>query len=635
MKGGVDIRGKRKQREIETDEAALAAGPAKREHTMLTQAEEFAGTKISQWWRARRSSGKAAVFNPGGNHSGAFRLFLNKHKNIPKRLTHFQDQALLEDIEKGVWDSKRFQNNNVHYSLMNLFAAGKIDWEQKATLSDIIETSRVYGRFIPFSILSAEGEFTEAAQTHLLPFLKKSMVYKGQEILSEEELGVFRKAIMQLPESERYFFLFPDQKLDEAGSSPSRHSGLRDNFVGSVFESGLSVIKATNREYGVNSEEAALKFIAAAAEKKLEEFFDSVTTENHPNCLKYQGILKLSFGAENAFGIIDFGRQNWWRVVPRLGYQTIENIEELSQQQIRPTLSPESLHLGLVKEREHLHGMWHEYPEIMSHDDYHRKITAQIGKDVHGAVDRIILLAREIFGFRWSKDIWLLRDFDLSAQPRDLSLCSQDDMKRYITRRFSDALQAPYLPNQLENCEEQIRKALQGSLIMMDEHQHPRQIALAFVIDLVRNPQIWNDLNILNDETYYSGSPYEKLIQIAKFLDKNGQFNDNMKENVIKFSHFIQNESFVPPKLFGIWPLSFGEWDSELLSVKLALQNLRALDKEEIDSYQSVRNNQRVFLGFIRQEGGSRAPQSSNPAAAAAVAMESEMLPRARTLQPK
>ena len=591
MKGGVDILRKRKQGEIEKPDEA-AAGPAKREHTMLTQAEELAGTKISQWWRARRSSGKSVNFNPTGNHSQAFHLFLNNHKNIPKRLTHFQDQALLEDIKNGDWHSERFQKSNVHYSLMNLFAARKIDWQQKATLSDIIETSRVYGRFIPHCILTEAGEFTEQARTHLLPFLKKSVVFEGQEAFSEDELDDFRKSVMTLPLSERFFFIFPEQKLNEQGSSPSRHSLLRDTFIHRLFDAGLSVIRTMRRQSAKVSQKAFLEY-KNAVENNIDEYWQTITTDSHAANLKYEGIVKLSCGAENALGLIDAGLKNWWWMVPRLGKQTIDDIDQLSQHKIRPTLAPESMHLGLVHAREHLHGGWHEYPEIVAHDDFHRKGTAMLGDDIHQGVERIITLARETFGYKWSKDIWLLRDFELYMENRDLKAIDQKEETAY---RFASTFFSPYSSDHLENCEEETKEKLKYGHFMMDENKHPRQMALVFVIDLIRNPQVWDEFNILGDEKYYLGLSYEKLIQMAKYLNNKGIFGDSMKDNVIKFSHFIENESFVPTISEDEF-LPFGLWDSSDPGIALALEKIKDLETADFEPF---RDNKRVFLGFRR-----------------------------------
>jgi hypothetical protein len=524
-----------------------------------------AATKIAQWWRKIRSSGKVISFNPNGNHSAPFHLFLNHKTDVPKQLTYHQDEALLKVIQSGDWKSERFKTDAVYASLTNLFASGKITWEQHATCCDIVETQRVYGKSIAYPILTAEGEFTKKAKKYLLPFLKKNVVAPHLSEFSHDEITHFKKLISALPLSERFFFVFPEQKFDRGGSSPSRQSELRSTFI--AMADAMQVIRALKRTMNIL-------------------FYLSST-------MQYQGILKLSFGAENALGLTEHGPNNWWKMVPRVGKQTIDDIDDLSKDHVRPTRSPISRQLGIEQESEMIHSAMEEYPEIVAHDDYHRKTIALLGENVHQGVERIINIARTTFGFKWSKDIWLLRDFDLTSASlfARMSLSALTlDKQQYTSRLFGAALNSVYIPNQLENCTPAVQSALDGKAIMLDPQGNPNQIALAFVIDLVRNPKEWEAIHIVANEI--ENDKYAHLISMAKNLNELGIFTDDMKANVIKFDHFVKSRASVD--------LMLKDWgDTEVQNtVKL---HFLPFHEKELKRYCAKRNNKEVFLGFVKE----------------------------------
>ena len=512
--------------------------------------KDKAVTTIARWWRAKRCSGKAIYFNPNFNpvsrqHSEAFLLFLNNFSKIPKYLTYFQDQALLADLEQGNWGSERLKHPHVHFSAMNLFAAGKISWEQKATISDIVGTTQSFGRFIPFPILTPHGEFTLEAMKHLLPFLHKALRQDAQKKFSKAALNLFKHQVQQLPLSERYFFLFPQQRLVEEESSPSPHAPIRDDLMS--FMETIPVIKA--------------KFL-----KKIDD-----------TILSYKGIVRLSFGAENILGRIEFGERNWWHVFPRLGQQSIDDIDSLSQRRIRPTSTPEAYALGLSERLENVHGVPHEYPDVVIHDEYHRKVLSILGEDVYCGIERIIKLTRETFGFKWSKDIWTLRDADLLNARMQLHTG-----KESTTWLFFQVLSATYTLNKLNQCDEETKEALEGKPILRDEKGLPRQIALVFVIDFVKNPQAWRQINIFRE--FISDDYYDNLIEYAQLLNNHGLFSPNMKSNVVKLMHFIENY--------------------QIDTLSQAMKRLQIFDKKPqvLEAYQAQRNNKQVFLGFVNKQ---------------------------------
>lgn len=328
-----------------------------------------------------------------------------------------------------------------------------------------------------------------------------------------------------------------------------------------------------------------------------------INSNNHPAHLSYEGVLKCSYGVENAIGLVAYGVEDWFAVIPRLGEQSINDVDYFLQKKARPTISAESRYLGVFAGKEKIHGGIEAYPDIVAHDDVHRYWASRLGNNIHNAIERIIQVARQTFGIKWSKDIWILRDFDLPGV--NIEGSQKSISQEEITKKFASCLQTFYKSNQLENCQPKaLKSALTGRHIMFDQRFYPKQIALSFLIDLVRNPVIWNKMDIIADESLFE-IQYPDLIEVVKQLNENHFFDDNMKKNVIKLNHIV--EKYYKTEITQNSQYNYSiEFNMEMLTEKC--QNIETLKEKckhidaELDQYEVKRNNTIAFLGFVKKK---------------------------------
>jgi hypothetical protein len=536
-----------------------------------------AATIIARWWRQIRSSGRFVRFNPAGNHTEEFKTLLNNH-NVPKRLSYYSDLALLADIEQGKWQAERFREESTHYSALNLFASSKITWEQKATVSDIIETTQTYGDFIAYPILDEKGHFSKEAIKYLTPFLHKG---RQQIALTPKEQQAFIFAIKALPLSEQFIFVFNQQKLDENGSAPSAHDEVRDELC-----ENYPYIRLLNKKTTFPQKEGE----SAVA---IDGVYEKITSSTHTYQLGYQGILKLSFGTENALGTICYGKENWVPLVPQIGRQSIDDIDSFGQKWQRPTQSGESRLLGFTNDKEIVHDVKVAYTEVVAHDDFHRKYMSMLGRNVGLGISRIIQLARESIEIHWSKDLWLLRDFGF-FKGLHFARPNAQPSSAYTTDLFSRCLSTPYQEIQIENCDIDIIRKIQNEPILFDSHGYPNHIAMLFIIDLVLHPDIWRQFHITDNEMQHHQS-YPLFIKMAKYLKEHAIFNQDMKGNVIKFDYLMKMLDYSTIDLQAdhyMENIDFDKWIGN---------NVNAVKDIDSSQYESHRNNKRVFLGFRKK----------------------------------
>jgi len=565
---------------------------------------EKAGEKIAHWWRVLRNSGKRVPVNPNGQHTQAFRTYLNG-KTVKKRLSFDTDQTLLNNIQAGNLNSTCFQEPDVQLSLLNLFASEQITWQQKATLSSILEGQGSFGAYQAYPIVNNEGDFTEEARRLLLPFLHKGFSDLPDNNLTAEQMDKFLALVSTLPVSERYFFVFPHQKTNGVDSSPSPNNIVRETASNLIIN--LPGTKFLNK----SSEGTNL-----IASKVLP--FRKVS---------YEGLLKLSFGAENALGLSGYNLEDWFALIPILGKPSIDDVDFLGHRYARPMISSDSISLGLLDRSPETHGSPSVLSDVEAHDLYHRYLASAIGKHVHQGVERIIQITREIFGFRWSKNTWLLRDFDLAGAIITKGVLSQSSpmmQNKYITKCFLSALQQRYLSNQLENCTPEIKQSYTNEFLMFTPYKKneahsffPHQMLLVFFIDLIRNQEIWEAYHIVPNEDYFD-LPHKSILKMTQYFNKQGLFNHDMKGNVLKLEAFIKTQppliqessdisSYIsnvflrqmlfPPK-YELWDAPKADSQTEIL--KSETRALSEKVESELPSYHACRDNRTVFLGFVK-----------------------------------
>ncbi len=564
---------------------------------------EAAAKTISTLWKKKLNSGDSIPFNPNGNHPDEFHTLLNVSKNgeingnIRKTLNFDKDQKVLSEILAANYTAQCFSDADTHFSALNLFARGKIDLHQKTTVSNLIESSTVYGGHEAYPILDKKGNFSLKAKELLLPGLKEKSVLPTPSwtVRTKEQ---FRNLVATLPESERYFFVYPNQQFDNNRSHPYEDA--------SNFSHELEHTSGSQRFLNKIHKNKVLEFILKLLDVGI--LFTS-----------YKGVLTLSSGARDAQGLALYGK-NWEPLIPRIGQQNIEDIEHFSSKGARPTISPESYYFGITPRQEKLHSVSVKYPISFSHDDYHRMRRSNTDANIKSAFEYLISLSRDTFGYRWSKDIWLLRDFDLGFDfhvfPVKNSLMRNFKLQflylsplmkwlnpaAYHTVKFSQKLAIAYLANQLENCYPHVKRNLtiQIHFLLFDHQNHPSQILQLLILDMVMNPEPWAKNKIQANPGYFP-IQFASLINMAKFLNKHNCFEkDNMKANIIKFNAFIKSEGGVLEYTPAASAKNWHEPKSPQQAISRA--NLNQFDAEKIQEYDAVRNNKSVFLGFIRRD---------------------------------
>ena len=535
------------------------------------------------------------------------------HKNDP-----CQDKLFYEALNHGDWSFFDLSHEQILESAFSLYLSGKLNFHQKFTVSDIIGSSKIYGKFIAHPVLDEDGNFSSKALELFVPCLREDF----QDNLIE--------LIKQMPKAERFFFEYFEQKLDDNGSAPSKHSLLRENLA-TQFMFDVYPIELLKMDWDKDDD-----FQKYFSSPYLTDIFYShnrannakmianITSLTHPLKLKYNGILKFSASITDAIGLIRDGVKNWGKLIPRIGVQTVEDIELFSKFNARPAPAPDAFRFGIFKEHEEVHLRLEAYPELLAHDEYHRRVLSELGRDFCHIIDAMIELARVTFGFRWSKDIWILRDLNLLREPRfyiesfkkeiftseeflkcdgkissaifreKISKSSNALQQKYMTGLLAAALATTYAPEELDPCQDEDKKIMLERNILTTKENKISQFGMCFIIDLVLNRDKWLSLKVsddpLNWQQPFSPCYYAKLIEFVKVLNTRKFFKDSMKANVIMFSNLLDHNKMT-------LDTNYGEAWSNLGALKQNKQ-LDMMSEISIDDYLPGRDNKNLFLGF-------------------------------------
>ncbi len=488
------------RRALHTKKVEGAAAPISRQ-------EQDAGSKIAAWWRELRNSKKFSTFNPQGAHPDQFHTLLSDRSDVKRKFDHQGDRLLLRELEANPWQGELFRRADTHYNALSLFASGKITWQQKATLSLVIETSRVFGSYEAIALLNEDGtDFSEQAKPLIKNYIRyfpihsnKPYIHPSNGFLTDDETRLLIALVRQLPKSEQFIFNFFEQVNSDAHPEgfPTQDSRQRYRYS--------RLLKRDQADY--------------------------------------QGVLFFSHGIRNAIGLAHYGSEDWVPIIPRLGEQSIDDVELLMKKGARLTISGESCTLGLVPASVSVHGVMSLYPDQFAHDEYHSCIASILGSRVLKALDRSIEVTREHFGIRWSKDIWNLRDGDLSTlQTFDRRV--DDTSPKYVTDLFATSLNHRYGQHLLESCSEELQQALVERPILLGRDRYPNQILLNLALDIVLNSDKWKSLSILDDETLYYGA-MRRLLKMVKYLKSHGLFRDGEHNADTSKAHILVLEYFV------------------------------------------------------------------------------------------
>jgi hypothetical protein len=538
-------------RSLTGNKAAIRQRHTQKDTKPLTRIREKAALKIAQFWHQKRSSFKLISVNINGNHPDSFFAFLN-NKAIKKPLSHFTDNRVLKALQNGNWQDPIFAEHfeRAQASATNLFAANKITWQQHATVGDITQTAQVFGHHEAYPILTTDGkDFSPKAKEYLLQFLVHHINRHTEENFNDDELTLFKNLILCLPTSERFFFVFPEQRRLDYKEMPSPTNDIREDLKHPPYFRALKI----------------------------------------PGGNDYQGVVKLSYGADNAHGLVSH-LDDWAALLPRLGTQTIDDIEYYSSKGARPTESADSIRLGFIKNREKVHGKLCDFTEFFAHDHYHRTTMSLLGKEVSKAIARVIDITRKVFGFKWSKDLWLLTDANFVAKTvaKEIKGSAKYFNKSFFaTKLFSDCLVQEYGIFAIESCDEDTRDDLYRSQ-MMFRNGSPRHMAQLLIIDLVMNAPLWREkYNIDVEHEFAFDRHYQPYIKIAKILKGKNIFGNDIKGNILKFDLVL--------KEINIYKFDAERVSTVLRKMKPQLQNIKP------DDYEAKRDNKTVFLGFAKK----------------------------------
>ncbi len=541
-----------------------------------------AATKIASWWREFRNSKKMTNFNPNGAHPNEFYTLLSGHNDIKRKFDHDNDIVLLEELNTNPWQSNRFRNPETHYNALNLFATGKISWQQKATLSLIIDTAQVFGEFEAIALLNEEGnDFSEKAKPLIKDYIRYFPIHTispfydpSNGFLTPEETRLLFALVLQLPKSEQFIFHFKEQHGNDLNPNGSPSADVNARF---------SYARLLNR-----------------------------------SSLGYQGVLFFSHGIRNAIGLSHYGVEDWVPIIPRLGLQTIDDVETIGKKGGRLTISAESHKLGLVGAKVNVHGTMLESPDQFVHDEFHSLVASILGNKVLKAIDTLIEQTRSYFGVRWSKDIWILRDGDLSklqTHARDI----KNKTPEYTTRFFSSCIDFKYASTQLDNCPQEVQKLVARRPLLLGTDGFPSQIILNFALDLVLNQEKWSNLHILAEEKLYTGVMCRliSMVKYLKVLDIFKEHNEhNAKAHILMFDYFVRSQGqcySAEDDGFDI-NITWLEWKMPKNPPQNIFMEMQEIGDNADDFVVAVQNKKLLF-GFVKNPNPSLQRQiEKNPA---------------------
>jgi hypothetical protein len=215
---------------------------------------------------------------------------------------------------------------------------------------------------------------------------------------------------------------------------------------------------------------------------------------------------------------------------------------------------------------------------------------SMLGKNLRNAIARVIEISRKTFGFKWSKDLWLLVDanfFRAKEAEAIKGYAKYFNKSFFATQLFGCCLDEAYNNVDLYNCDYDTRYDLYLKLIMFRDGS-PRHMAQLLIMDLVLNAPLWREkYNIDADHEFAFDRRYRPYIKLVKILKAKNIFGNDIKENILKFDLVIKE-------------ININKFDAEsvgtvLRKLKPQLQNIKP------DDYEANRDNKTVFLGFAKK----------------------------------
>lgn len=231
--------------------------------------------RLQQKWRALRLENAKIAVRIGSLHQHT--LFFVGKEHIKKSLNKEQLAKLKNALDTGDWSKINVKDANLPYLAFHLFQRKMINDQQFFSIVERIQVNHDHTIKQTYQILDANGEFTEGAKTYLIPYLS----FKSDPIT----LNSFRWLVSTLLSSEQVFYT----------SEIGEYSSISNTPLAQAL-TGIGAIM--------------------------------VNQENNQ-------LIHLSFGAKDAYGIANFGINNYVRPTPRLGKPTTSDIEIGVRQKLR------------------------------------------------------------------------------------------------------------------------------------------------------------------------------------------------------------------------------------------------------------------------------------------------------------
>ncbi|VVC75841.1 hypothetical protein AQUSIP_11380 [Aquicella siphonis] len=266
-------------------------------------------------------------------------------------------ESLFAALNKLAWDDQIFSSDMLPAAARTLYQSGRISFHQFCTILERRQTFPDFPHIKTYRILDENGEFTREAVRYFLPML---LSHRFLRPLDANELKKLKLLIAALPESEQTFYTTSQGKLENESL---------DSLARNLLISGALHVDAQTSE-----------------------------------------LVHASTGVFDAIGIVRFGFDNYIRPVHRLCEQGIDDIDNGVRRFARITAIS---YPGTVAYKD-IHGFPDVTPfEATAHDKYHSMVMSAIPNPVLFAVWRLIDLARNHGGHKWSKEIWTWVDCEL------------------------------------------------------------------------------------------------------------------------------------------------------------------------------------------------------------------------------
>ncbi|MGQ3888285.1 hypothetical protein ACQUW5_04535 [Legionella sp. CNM-1927-20] len=394
---------------------------------------------IQRAWNRKRAADAFITINPKGNHTGNFNHLLNPQatqKVVKKSINKVKLEALYKAVQIGDWTHEIFKDPTLPQLALSLYASDKISQQQLYTLLEYAQTAVDFPLKGVYRILDEHNDFTLEAKQILLPVIQKRFYL---EEMSASQVEDFRLLIASLPVSEQVFYTNELGKLEHE-KNDGKSTGRRVISIDGLY---------------LKDEDS---------------------------------LVNLACGARDALGIARFGLEEYVRPMPRLGKIKLDDIEHGMRHFARYA----SIHYPdtIPYEDGDIHGYIGVLGlEALGHDIYHSHAISVSRKNHMLCFLRLVDVARQATGFKWSKEIWEWVDQDYVALFHYKEKFNLETINNYSIELMTDLFMEVLTYGQGKG-----NIALSGGFLIKDERL--TCLGALIFIDMITNREAWLDLYI-------------------------------------------------------------------------------------------------------------------------------------------